>query len=118
MSQFTHPVPDHAPQHPDTRKAWYAVALLPVQLVGGFVLGSLLLGDPNAADAPHGWDGAWRVLLLWAVLEVPPVLGTRWAWHARHEGDPTAKTALVANVLVFLFFVGVTLVGGLLDTFD
>jgi hypothetical protein len=113
--QSAQPVPSHAPQHPDTRKAWLAVAMLPVQLVGGFVLGSILLGDPNAADAHTGWDGAWRVLLLWALLEVPPVLGIRWARHAEHEGDRTARTALVVNALVFLFFVLVTLVGGLSD---
>jgi len=111
-------MPSHAGQHPDTRKAWYAVAMLPFQLVGGFVLGSVLLGDPNDPASPHNWDGAWRVVLLWAVLEVPPALGLRWARHAMLDGDPSARTPLVVNALVFTFFVAVTLVAGLADTFS
>ena len=51
---------------------WIAVALVPALVIGGFVFGTLLIGDPNDPTAPQGWDGAWRVLVLWAGLEVVP----------------------------------------------
>jgi hypothetical protein len=79
------------------------------------VFGSLLVGDPNAANAHHGWDGAWRVLLLWTILEVAPAAGIRWGARALRRGEGGARGPLVANGLVFLFFVGVTLIGGLSD---
>lgn len=105
------------PKRPDadTHRSWIAVATLPLLLIGGFVLGSLLVGDPNAADAPRGWDGAWRVLMLWTILEIAPIAGIRWGVRAMRRREAGARAALVANGLVFLLFVGVTLIGGLSD---
>lgn len=98
--------------------SWLAVVAVPVLLVGGFVLGSLLIGDPNAVDAPRGWDGAWRVLLLWAGLEIVPTLGIWLGTRGVRRQEPNARGARLANILVFLFFVGVTLIGGMSDALN
>ena len=94
---------------------WIAVALVPALVIGGFVFGTLLIGDPNAPTAPQGWDGAWRVLVLWAGLEVVPLLGMAISYRGLRSQEAGARQALLANGAVFLFFVAVTLVGGLSD---
>lgn len=102
----------------DVRRAWIASASLPLLLVLGFVLGSALLGDPNDPAAPHNWAGAWRVVLLWATLEVTPVFGIYWGARGVRRQEPGARGALTANAIIFVFFLGVTLVAGLADTFN
>jgi hypothetical protein len=104
-----------APQPRNTILSWFAVVALPFLLVGGFILGSFLVGDPNTADAHHGWDGAWRVLVLWGALEVIPLLGIWFGARGVRHHEPSALVALIANAVVFVFFVGVTLIGGLSD---
>src|SRR5512140_2781166 len=104
-----------AQQSRNTILSWLAVVALPFLLMGGFVLGSVLIGDPNAPDAPHGWDGAWRVLVLWGALEVVPLLGIWCGARGVRLHERSALGALIANVVVFVFFVGVTLIGGLSD---
>jgi hypothetical protein len=104
-----------APHSRNTFTSWLAVFAVPVLFVVGFVLGNVLVGDPNAPDAPHGWDGAWRVLVLWVAVEVVPLLGIWYGARAVRHHEHGARNALIANVVVFAFFVGVTLIGGLSD---
>jgi hypothetical protein len=107
-----------APQSRNTILSWLAVVAVPFLLMGGFVFGSMLVGDPNAPEAPHGWDGAWRVLVLWCALEVVPFLGIWWGARGVRNHEPSARGALIANAVVFVFFVGVTLIGGLSSALD
>lgn len=102
----------------NARRSWIAFALTPVVLSVGFVLGTVLLGDPNDPASPHDWDAAWRVLLLWGVVEVLPVLGMVWGRRAFRAGSADGRAPLLANLVVFLIFVGITLVGGLVDGFS
>lgn len=104
-----------APRSRNTSLSWGAVIAVPILVIVGFVLGSIVLGDPNAPDAPHGWDGAWRVIVFWAALEVVPLLGVWWGGRGVRAREPGARKALIANVVAFVFFVGVTLIGGLSD---
>lgn len=106
-----------SPRPPHVRRAWIAVGLFPAVLVAGFVIGSLLVGDPNDPRSPHDWDGAWRVILLWAGIEVIPLLGIHWAMQARRLKEAGALNPLLVNALLFLLLTGTTLVGGLLDSF-
>lgn len=94
------------------------LAFIPVALVGGFVVGTILLGDPNSPDSPQRWAAFVRILLLWAMIEVPFVLGMLWGRRAMKAGDPAGRTGLAVNAVVFLFFTLVTLVGGTVDAFN
>lgn len=83
--------------------------------MGGFVLCYAIVGDPNEPTAPHGWEGVWRVLVLWAVLEVLPLVGMVTGSRARRFRQPTAVGAVVANPLVLVFLTTATLGSGLVD---
>jgi hypothetical protein len=112
----------HAPSvHPMPRPArnaaasWVAVALVPFLFGLWFWFGMALIGDPNEPTAPKGWDGAWRVTLLWIVVEIVPVAGVVFGRRATRRGEPGGRAALVTNALIFVGLTLVTLVGGLSD---
>jgi len=95
--------------------AWVALALTPVELVVGFVLGYAIGLDPSVADPVTGWDAAWRVVVLWMCVVVASLAGTLLSIAARRRGEPSATAALVLNVLALAGLTFVTLVTGLLS---
>lgn len=111
----SHPVPASA--HRDARRSLWALAFVPVTLIGGVVLLMTLIGDPNVAGAPQRWDNAWRVTVGWAVIVVPTIIGMDFGYRAMREGDRLGRLGLALNGLVFALFTGLTLVGGVLDGF-
>ena len=100
---------------PDTFVSWLAVVLLPVLFVVWFVLGSLLIGDPNEPTAPKGWDGAWRVVVLWLIVAIAPVVGIVFGRRAVRRNEQGGRAALVTNVVIFGLLTALTLGGGLSD---
>ena len=102
----------------DARRSLVMLAFVPVAVIVGFVVGTMLLGDPNSADSPQRWAAFPRVVLLWAMVEIPSVLGMVWGRRAVRAGDPSGRTGLVVNAVVFAFFTLVTLVGGTVDAFN
>ena len=110
--------PTAGPLPPSSRNAtasWIAVALVPFLFGLWFVLGTLLIGDPNEPTAPHGWDGVWRVVVLWVVVEIVPTIGIFFGRRAMRLGEPDGKAAFITNALIFLGLTLTTLVGGLSD---
>ena len=99
----------------DTILSWLAFAATPAVLAVGFWLGYGLVGDPNEPGAPRGWEGAWRILVLWAAVEVVPVIGIVLGLRAARRREAAGRAAVVANALVFLVLTALTLVGGLVD---
>lgn len=102
----------------DSRRSMMMLAFIPVALIGGFVLGSILLGDPNSSDSPQRWAALVRIVLLWALIEVPSVLGMFWGRRAMKAGDESGRKGLIINAMVFIFFTLTTLVGGAIDAFN
>lgn len=100
---------------PDTFRSWLAVVLLPVMFVAWFVLGSLLIGDPNEPTAPKGWDGAWRVVVLWLIVSTSPVAGIVFGRRAVRRNEQGGHAAFVTNIAVFGLLTALTLGGGLSD---
>jgi hypothetical protein len=101
----------------DARRSLVALAFFPVSVIVGFVLGSALLGDPNAPDALKRWDAFVRIVPLWLVIETPSILGIVFGIRAMRAGERSGSTGLILNSLVFAFFTLVTLVGGTVDAF-
>lgn len=97
--------------------SWIAVALTPVALVVGFVLGYALGLDPTIEDPLSGWDAAWRVVILWLVVAGASIVGLALGTSARRRHEPGATAAVVVNGLVFALLTLVTLVAGLVDAF-
>lgn len=100
---------------PDTFVSWLAVVLLPVLFVVWFVLGSVLIGDPNEPTAPKGWDGAWRVVVLWLIVSTAPVVGIVFGRRAVRRNEQGGRAAFVTNIVVFGLLTALTLGGGLSD---
>ena len=98
--------------------SWIAVASLPFLFGLWFWLGVILIGDPNEPTAPQGWNGVWRVTVLWLVVEIAPAIGIIFGRRATRQREPGGKAALISNSLIFLGLVLATLVGGLSDVLD
>lgn len=97
--------------------SWVAVALVPVMFGLWFWLAMALIGDPNEPTAPHGWNGAWRVLVLWVAVEVVPVVGIIFGRRATRRHEVGGRAPLITNMVIFLGLTLTTLVGGLSDAF-
>lgn len=100
---------------PDAFVSWLAVVLLPVLFVAWFVLGSLLIGDPNEPTAPKGWDGAWRVVVLWLLVSLAPVVGIVFGRRALRRNEQGGRAAFITNIVIFGLLTALTLGGGLSD---
>lgn len=102
----------------DATISWLTVALLPVLFVGWFVVGSLLIGDPNEPGAPEGWDAAWRVVVLWLLVLTAPAVGIVFGRRAVNRDEAGGRGAFLANAVLAVALTALTLGGGLLDAFS
>ena len=101
-----------------SRRSMAMLAFIPVSLIAGFVVGSVLLGDPNSPDSPQRWDAFARVVALWVMIEIPAALGMFWGRRAMNAGEASGRTGLIINAVVFALFTLTTLVAGTIDAFN
>ena len=95
-----------------------ALALIPVSFALSFLVGSILIGDPNVAGAPERWDAEWRVVLIWLLFVSPAIIGLWFARRAMKAGERGSKTALLVNGVVFALMTLISLVSGSLEAFS
>lgn len=87
------------------------LAMTPLGVAVAFVLGSALIGDPRAVNAPGGMAMAWRLAVTWVVAVALPATGVGFARRAVRRDDSTARAALVANGLLVTLLTITTLFG-------
>jgi hypothetical protein len=95
-----------------------ALALIPVTLVLSFVVGSILVGDPNVPGGPEGWDAEWRVVLIWLLFASPAIIGLWFARRGMKAGERGSKKALVVNGVALALMTMISLVPGSVEAFS
>ena len=95
-----------------------ALAFIPVSVMASFVIGSILIGDPNVPGGPEGWDAEWRVVLTWLLFSTPAIVGLWLSQRGVKAAEPGSKTARLINGVVFTLMTLISLVSGSLDAFS
>ena len=95
-----------------------ALAFIPVSMVLGFVVGSILIGDPNVPTAAKDWDAEWRVVVLWLLISIPPVIGIALGVRAVRMGERKGRLGIILNSLALAFLTLITLVTGSIEAFS
>lgn len=88
----------------DAQWSLLMVALMPAAVVVGSVLRGILFGDPDVPGSPRRWEAAMLTLPLWAVVEIPSVLGIVWGRRAVRSGGRLARTGGLSNGVIFAYF--------------
>lgn len=95
-----------------------ALAFIPVTIGLAFVVGSILIGDPNVASAPKDWNAEWRVVLLWLLIAIPPVAGITLGLRAVRMGERRGRLGIILNGLALAFLTLISLVSGSIEAFN
>ena len=102
----------------NARRSVIALAFIPVSFAASFVIGSILIGDPNVPGGPEGWDAEWRVVLTWLLFAAPAIVGLWLAQRGVKAAEPGSKTALLINGVVFTLMTLISLVSGSVEAFS
>ena len=95
-----------------------ALVFIPVAMFVGFIVGSVLIGDPNVASSPQDWDAEWRVILLWMLIMLPAVVGFTLGVRAIKAGERSGRLGVILNGLAAVFLTVITLVSGSIEAFN
>ena len=95
-----------------------ALAFIPVSVMASFVIGSILIGDPNVPGGPEGWDAEWRVALIWLLFASPAIIGLWFARRGVKAGEPGSRTALLVTGVAFALMTLISLVSGSMEAFN
>lgn len=95
-----------------------ALALVPVSFALSFLVGSILIGDPNVPGAPERWDAEWRIVLIWLLFASPAIISLWFARRAVRAGEHGSKPALLISGVAFALMTLISLVSGSLEAFS
>ena len=102
----------------NARNSVSALALIPITIVASFVIGSILIGDPNVPGGPEGWDAEWRVVLIWLLFVSPAIIGLWFARRGVKAEEPGSRTALLVCGVAFALMTLISLVSGSMEAFN
>jgi hypothetical protein len=100
--------------HRDLRKAWIAVALIPVALVVAMVLGEVVigaLGYPSGGETPPVGLRAAVGIPATLLLVAPGVIGGLYGLRARRAGEPRGLVPGVIGIAVAGIFLLQSILG-------
>lgn len=100
------------------KRSLLALAFIPVSMFLGFVVGSILIGDPNVPTAAKDWDAEWRVVVLWLLVAIPPVIGIILGVRAVRMGERQGPIGIILNSLALAFLTLITLITGSIEAFS